>query len=62
MASANRGLVLLLALWVQGGLATLFVAARFWTRTMIDPNLGWDDWTMLIALVSQFFTIAKHKY
>lgn len=62
MGSANRGLALLLALWLQVGLATLFVAARFWARIMIDPNLGWDDWTMLIALVSQFFTIAKQKY
>jgi hypothetical protein len=32
-------------------IAALFVAARFYTRTIIKRVLGWDDWLMLAAMV-----------
>ena len=51
-ASTNRPPILLGAIWTQGALATVFTAARFYVRLVVEPNVGWDDWTMLIALVS----------
>ena len=32
-------------------LTIVFVAARFYSRTVIVKAIGWDDWFMLIALV-----------
>jgi hypothetical protein len=32
-------------------LTILFVAARFYSRTIIVKALGWDDWFMLAAAV-----------
>lgn len=49
---SNRPGVLLGVLWTETGLATLFTVARFYARILVQPGLGWDDWTMLIALVS----------
>lgn len=33
-------------------LATFFVALRFFTRVWRKVRLGWDDWLVLLALVS----------
>lgn len=33
-------------------LAVLAVALRFYARTRTKTGLGWDDWTMLLAVVS----------
>lgn len=33
-------------------LAVLLVALRFYIRTRMKTGLGWDDWTMLLAVVS----------
>lgn len=47
----NRPVTLLGVLWAQTTLATIFTVARFYAR-LLEPGTGWDDWTMLIALVS----------
>jgi hypothetical protein len=39
-------------------IASLFVAARFYSRTYIKHVLGWDDWLMLVAMVSS--SLWKH--
>lgn len=51
MDVSNRPSVLLGVLWSQCGLATLCTAARFYTRIVLEPAMGWDDWSMLAALV-----------
>lgn len=33
-------------------LAVIAVAIRFWVRITHNARLGWDDWLMLIAMVS----------
>lgn len=33
-------------------LAVLLVALRFYARTRMKTGLGWDDWIMLLAVVS----------
>lgn len=40
-------------------LAVLLVALRFYVRTRMKTGLGWDDWTMLLAVVSAS-DIQKH--
>ena len=35
-------------------LSTLAVAFRFWSRKISTAGLWWDDWTILLALVSSF--------
>lgn len=40
-------------------LAVLLVALRFYVRTRMKTGLGWDDWTMLLAVVSTSY-IHKH--
>lgn len=47
----NRPAVLLGVLWTETGLATLFTITRLYARFAVEPRAGWDDWTMLIALV-----------
>ena len=49
---SNREAVVLGTLWTQGVIATLVVAARFYARLFIEAGAGWDDWTMLVAIVS----------
>ena len=51
MDVSHRPSVLLGVLWSQCGLGTLFTAARFYTRMVLEPAMGWDDWSMLAALV-----------
>ncbi|KAI1633474.1 hypothetical protein F4809DRAFT_623040 [Biscogniauxia mediterranea] len=48
-------------LWMQVGLATLFVALRFYTRVVVLRNIGWDDWftvfsPALLLLFSAFIS------
>ena len=51
----NRPVVMLGVLWTQAGVSTMLVAARLYVRLLIEPRAGWDDWTMVIALVSDQF-------
>jgi hypothetical protein len=38
-------------MWLQVGIATLFIALRLYTRYFIIRCLGWDDLVMVINLV-----------
>ncbi|CAD6594347.1 MAG: hypothetical protein ASARMPREDX12_008697 [Alectoria sarmentosa] len=49
----NRPVVLLGVLWAQTTLAIIFTVARFYAR-LLEPGVGWDDWTMLIALFLEY--------
>lgn len=33
-------------------IVTFFISCRFYSRTVIIYTLGWDDWTMFAAAVS----------
>ena len=33
-------------------LSCIFVGLRMYTRTFLAKSVGWDDWTMVAALVS----------
>ena len=48
----SRVPVLMGVLIGTGAAATIAVIGRFIARGKISRNLGWDDWTMLIAVVS----------
>jgi hypothetical protein len=39
--------------------AAMFVAARFYARTIIKRVLGWDDWLMLAAMVGLLNTSGR---
>lgn len=41
---------LLAAAWISTGLAIVMVALRMYTR-ITHKNTGWDDYTILVALV-----------
>ena len=49
----SRGPALLSAEWVTLSIAVLFVALRIYTRALLHKTAGWDDWTILAALVSR---------
>lgn len=51
MDVSHRPSVLLGVLWSLCGLGTSFTAARFYSRMVLEPAMGWDDWSMLAALV-----------
>lgn len=48
----NKGPAILAVAWFQFPIALAFVAARMYTRRCLLRNVGWDDWTIVIALVS----------
>ena len=52
--NADKGVLINAICWAGACFATLFVAARFFTRVKIIQNLGLDDWLMLSAIVSIF--------
>ena len=37
--------------WVEGCIATVIVALRFYTRYVYAKRTAWDDWMMFITLV-----------
>jgi hypothetical protein len=49
----NPGINIALAI-----LATFAVAGRFWARKAINAKLWWDDWTILVALIFCYGSIA----
>ena len=53
MSAENAGPLVLGVLWSEGAIGTLLMIARLYTRVVIDPMIGWDDWTMLMAIVSR---------
>lgn len=48
----NKGPTLIAATCVVDGVTAIAVALRFFVRIRITKALGWDDWTILFAIVS----------
>ena len=48
----NLGPIVVGVNWMVFGPATILVCLRLGTRTWITRNLGWDDFTILLAHVS----------
>lgn len=48
----NRGPGLVVAAWIMGLAGCSLLAMRMYTRTMIIKKVAWDDWTMVVAVVS----------
>ena len=54
-ADANIGHRVLTLIWVEFGITVPFVVTRLITRARVVRSLGWDDWTMLFAMVCDFY-------
>ena len=48
----NRGSDLNIISWLTVSIALLFVSLRFYIRGILRKNLGWDDYLILLAIVS----------
>ena len=48
----NVGSDVLIVQWVTVSLAIIIVSLRIFTQAVLRRTAGWDDWTILIALVS----------
>ena len=48
----NRGPGILIASWIEAGVALFVLSLRLYTRSNIVRSVGWDDWTMVFATVS----------
>lgn len=48
----NQGPGLIAAAWIMGSAGCSLLALRMYARIAIVKNVGWDDWTMIIAVVS----------
>lgn len=49
----NRGPELATAAWVETAVAAIFVFLRLYTRLRYVKKLWWDDWFMVLTLVSR---------
>ena len=58
--TSNRGPSILAVSWTECAVATLFVSARMYTRISLIHNVGIDDWTILLALVSPAEVSIRH--
>lgn len=48
----DRSSTLIGVSWTLATLATIFVSLRFYSRIFITRNPWWDDWAILLTLVS----------
>lgn len=48
----NRGPGLVVAAWIMGFAGCSLLTMRMYARIAIIKKVGWDDWTMIIAVVS----------
>lgn len=48
----SRGSDLLIVRWLTMSLALLIVSLRFYIRGILRKNVDWDDYTILLAVVS----------
>ncbi|KAI0388872.1 hypothetical protein F5Y17DRAFT_172175 [Xylariaceae sp. FL0594] len=49
MGDAGYTTSLYIESWVLGGLVITFTTARIWCRTMVNKQLGWDDFFMILG-------------
>lgn len=62
VSNDNRASSLNAVVWLLCALSASFVGPRFYSRIAITRNLGWDDWTILAALVSKVVPQTRCKY
>ncbi|MCJ1343544.1 hypothetical protein MMC31_001739 [Peltigera leucophlebia] len=55
-ATEDRGPLFLQAIWIEAAIASLFVAARIFTRIKIQGKLSPDDYLLVLALLSGFMS------
>lgn len=55
MCDINQGDGLTAAIIMLVGVTVIFVAIRFVIRIWIVKGIGWDDWTILLGVVSSIF-------
>ena len=48
----NKGSGILISSWIEAAIGLVAVALRMYTRSKTIRNVGWDDWTMVLAMVS----------
>ena len=48
----SRGHYLVIVCWVTLSLALLLTSLRFYIRGIVRKNLGWDDYLILLSIVS----------
>ena len=48
----NRGSNLVIISWLTVSIALLLVSLRFYIRGILRKTLGWDDYLILLAIVS----------
>lgn len=48
----HQGAGLVVAAWTMGAVGCSLLAMRMYTRAVIVEKMGWDDWTMIMAVVS----------
>lgn len=52
MGSDSRGPEILLFAWLFTGAAIIVVSLRFFTKFRITDTVGWDDFFILLSIVS----------
>ena len=55
----NRAPELIIICWLEFIIGFAFVTARFYSRIRITRNVGWDDWWILITLVTCYTETGK---
>ena len=48
-------------IWVEGCIATVVVATRFYARYVYAKRTAWDDWMMLMTLVGVLTLDGPHR-
>ena len=59
LCSEYRGSLPLILAWVLGSTATIVVGLRLYVKIGLGHKLGWDDYTIVIALVSQTILLSR---
>lgn len=59
VCDVNQGIGLNAATTVLVGLTIIVVAVRFAIRFWIIKDIGWDDWTILFALVRSVLPLSE---
>lgn len=58
----DRGKALLIFEFVTAAVALLVVLGRFLTRMFVAGRIGWDDWTIAMAVVIMWCTCGITSY
>lgn len=53
--AGDRGPWVVAVTWIFTAFATIAMALRLYVRRKLKVKLGWEDWIMLIAVVSVYF-------